>query len=70
MIYGALDRGRSEYHVGIQRNRKEASIMQDVILIEAGRRERHCWIDLWRYRSCSGYCSVCESQSRGNPKSL
>jgi lipopolysaccharide transport system permease protein len=24
--------------------------MQDVILIEAGRRERHYWIDLWRYR--------------------
>jgi lipopolysaccharide transport system permease protein len=24
--------------------------MQDVTLIEAGRRERHYWIDLWRYR--------------------
>src|SRR5262245_64758172 len=24
--------------------------MQDAILIEAGRRERHYWIDLWRYR--------------------
>src|SRR6516164_3309369 len=24
--------------------------MQDLILIEAGRRERHYWLDLWRYR--------------------
>src|SRR6266478_4843180 len=24
--------------------------MQDSILIEAGRRERHYWLDLWRYR--------------------
>jgi len=24
--------------------------MQDVIIIEAGRRERHYWLDLWRYR--------------------
>jgi lipopolysaccharide transport system permease protein len=24
--------------------------MQDVIVIEAGRRERHYWLDLWRYR--------------------
>jgi hypothetical protein len=24
--------------------------MQDVVLIEAGRREHHYWIDLWRYR--------------------
>jgi lipopolysaccharide transport system permease protein len=24
--------------------------MKDVIFIEAGRRERHYWIDLWRYR--------------------
>jgi lipopolysaccharide transport system permease protein len=29
---------------------RKTSIMQDVILIEAGRRERHYWIDLWRYR--------------------
>ena len=26
------------------------SIMQDVIIIEAGRTERHYWLDLWRYR--------------------
>jgi lipopolysaccharide transport system permease protein len=26
------------------------NLMQDVILIEAGRRERHYWVDLWRYR--------------------
>jgi lipopolysaccharide transport system permease protein len=24
--------------------------MQDLIIIEAGRRERHYWLDLWRYR--------------------
>src|SRR5260370_25501439 len=24
--------------------------MQDVIVIESGRRERHYWLDLWRYR--------------------
>jgi|SRR5215472_14678942 len=24
--------------------------MQDVTVIEAGRRERHYWLDLWRYR--------------------
>src|ERR1700724_3335325 len=24
--------------------------MQDVIIIEAGRSERHYWLDLWRYR--------------------
>jgi lipopolysaccharide transport system permease protein len=24
--------------------------MQDVIIIEAGRTERHYWLDLWRYR--------------------
>src|SRR6516164_4770066 len=24
--------------------------MQDVIVIEAGRRERNYWLDLWRYR--------------------
>jgi lipopolysaccharide transport system permease protein len=24
--------------------------MQDVFVIEAGRRERHYWVDLWRYR--------------------
>src|SRR5262245_40341190 len=24
--------------------------MQDVIVIEAGRQERHYWLDLWRYR--------------------
>jgi lipopolysaccharide transport system permease protein len=24
--------------------------MQDLIVIEAGRRERHYWLDLWRYR--------------------
>ncbi|WP_440637745.1 ABC transporter permease [Bradyrhizobium sp. PUT101] len=24
--------------------------MKDVIIIEAGRRERHYWLDLWRYR--------------------
>jgi lipopolysaccharide transport system permease protein len=24
--------------------------MQDLVLIEAGRRERHYWLDLWRYR--------------------
>jgi lipopolysaccharide transport system permease protein len=24
--------------------------MQDVIIIEAGRRERHYWLELWRYR--------------------
>jgi lipopolysaccharide transport system permease protein len=24
--------------------------MQDVIVIEAGRAERHYWLDLWRYR--------------------
>src|SRR5215813_7322145 len=24
--------------------------MRDLILIEAGRRERHYWLDLWRYR--------------------
>ena len=26
------------------------SLMQDVIVIEAGRRERNYWLDLWRYR--------------------
>jgi hypothetical protein len=25
-------------------------VMDDVIIIEAGRSERHCWLDLWRYR--------------------
>jgi homopolymeric O-antigen transport system permease protein len=25
-------------------------LMQDVIIIEAGRTERHYWLDLWRYR--------------------
>src|SRR2546426_9708238 len=29
---------------------RKTSIMKDVIFIEAGRRERHYWIDLWRYR--------------------
>ena len=24
--------------------------MQDVIVIEAGRSERHYWLDIWRYR--------------------
>ena len=24
--------------------------MEDVIIIEAGRTERHYWLDLWRYR--------------------
>src|SRR6266849_7171860 len=24
--------------------------MQDLIVLEAGRRERHYWLDLWRYR--------------------
>jgi lipopolysaccharide transport system permease protein len=24
--------------------------MQDLIVIEAGRRERHYWLDLWCYR--------------------
>src|SRR5216684_681216 len=26
------------------------ALMQDLIIIEAGRRERHYWLDLWRYR--------------------
>jgi len=26
------------------------SFMQDAIVIEAGRSERHYWLDLWRYR--------------------
>jgi homopolymeric O-antigen transport system permease protein len=26
------------------------TLMQDLIIIEAGRRERHYWLDLWRYR--------------------
>jgi lipopolysaccharide transport system permease protein len=26
------------------------NVMQDLIIIEAGRRERHYWLDLWRYR--------------------
>jgi lipopolysaccharide transport system permease protein len=30
--------------------RQELDLMQDVIIIEAGRAERHYWLDLWRYR--------------------
>jgi lipopolysaccharide transport system permease protein len=29
---------------------QELSLMQDLIVIEAGRRQRHYWLDLWRYR--------------------
>jgi lipopolysaccharide transport system permease protein len=28
----------------------EMKLIQDVIIIEAGRSERHYWLDLWRYR--------------------
>jgi len=30
--------------------RARIDLMQDLIVIEAGRRERHYWLDLWRYR--------------------
>ena len=30
--------------------RARIDLMQDLIVIEAGRRERHYWRDLWRYR--------------------
>ena len=33
-----------------QRTSPATSTMQDLIVIEAGRRERHHWLDLWRYR--------------------
>jgi homopolymeric O-antigen transport system permease protein len=35
---------------GEQTASKQKQLMQDLILIEAGRRERHYWLDLWRYR--------------------
>ena len=31
-------------------SRRKNNLMQDVIIIEAGRSERHYWLDLWRYR--------------------
>jgi hypothetical protein len=46
--------------------------MQDVIVIEAGRRERNYWLDLWRYRKVDGsniWTHFCE-QSAVSRKSL
>jgi len=41
--------------------------MQDLIAIEAARRERHHWLDLWRYRELLRVlASHDHQQHRGN----
>src|SRR5260221_12024406 len=38
--------------------------MQDVIVIEAGRRERNYWLDLWRYRELFRVLAWCDPSVR------
>jgi len=40
----------TQLHINNLAEGTESALMRDLIVIEAGRLERHYWLDLWRYR--------------------
>src|SRR4249920_272605 len=40
----------TQLHINNLAEGRDSALMPDLLVIEAGRRERHYWLDLWRYR--------------------
>jgi homopolymeric O-antigen transport system permease protein len=40
----------TQFHISNLAEGRDIALMPDLIVIEAGRLERHYWLDLWRYR--------------------
>src|SRR4249920_4083975 len=40
----------TQLHINNLAEGRDSALMPDLLVIEAGRAERHYWLDLWRYR--------------------